>query len=463
MSREKTLAGLTSLNSDCLRCKNLHRLGNHCMFASRPIATSSTRCSVSVRFQTATRSISPAGRSRQVGLWVDMVNLPLVKTLVGTLLSVNFCVPLATVVSNRHLWEEPMAVLAGNMSLTTTLLGISAFLTGIYDLTDFQSIAPCRFLMYTGSGVAVAFKMAQVGAAVDQLVAVVYPLHHYDIMMQAQPWLLAATWLTCAAQILFGFVAHMLDMETFSENAANQGNNTAFTGCRWETGMANVYVIFAELEMVTFSLVTASILIYTGVVGYRVKARLVKEERQRYQDGITAGDSDNQSFFDNFRAFKYIMTVLSLTVSLDIVSPILRISSRWYPQPKLNGVLHQVRIFGFIFEGWAYGLLNAKLRVAYKKTFCRRCRRTESPVMEQNPPPNRKTTAPPAAAVRPPGTALRRQCRGRGPLLAGVVAGAASAPVLPPAEVRGDTAVCRRHRFHGGSLGESPTISPRPH
>ena len=329
-----------------------------------------------------------------------MVNLPLVKTAVGTLLSVNFCVPLATVVSNRHLWEEPMAVLAGNMSLTTTLIGISVLLTGVYDLVGFQSIAPCRFLMYTGSGVTLAFKMAQVGAAVDQFVAVVHPLRHYDIMTQAQPWLLAAAWLTCAAQLLFGFVAHMLDMETFSENAANQDNNATFTGCRWETALANVHTIVGELEMVTFSLVTASFLVYTGVVGYRVKARLVKEERQLRQDG-SGGNSDNQSFFDNYRTFKYIMTVLSLTVSMDIVTPILRISSRWFPQPKLNGILNQVRIFGFIFEGWAYGLLNAKLRVAYKKTFCRRSQRPENAALEQNPPPNRKTTAPPAAAVPP--------------------------------------------------------------
>ena len=324
-----------------------------------------------------------------------------VKTVVGVLLAANFCVPLVTVVSNRHLWEEPMAVLAGNISLTTTLLGIIFALIGIYDLADLESVALCRLLQYSAIGLGIAFKMAQVGAAVDQFVAVVHPLRHHPIMTQAQPWLLAATWLTCAAQVLFGFVAHMLDMETFSENAANQGNNAAFTGCRWETAMANVYTIFGELEMVTFSLVTASLLIYTGVVGYRVKARLVKEQRQRHQDGTT-GDSYTQTFLDNYRASKNIMIVLSLTVSLDIVAPILRISSRWYPQPKLNGLLHQVRMFGFIFEGWAYGLLNAKLRAAYKKTFCRRSRRVENAVIKQNPSPRpRGITASPTATAAP--------------------------------------------------------------
>ena len=255
--------------------------------------------------------------------------------------------------------------------------------------------------MYTSSGVGIAFKMAQVGAAVDQFVAVVYPLRHYDIMMRALPWLLAATGLTCATQIIFGLIAHILDMETLSEHVSTQGNSTVFTGCRWETAAANVFTIFFELEMVTFSLVTASLLIYTGVIGYRVKAQLVEEERQLRQDG-SGGNSDNQSFLDNYRAFKYIMTVLSLTVSLDIVTPILRIYSRWFPQPKLNGVLHQVRLFGFIFEGWTYGLLNAKLRVAYKKTFCRRSRRVENAVIEQDPSPrSRGITASPTATAAP--------------------------------------------------------------
>ena len=323
-----------------------------------------------------------------------------VKTAVGVLLAANFCVPLITVVSNRHLWEEPMAVLAGNMSLTSTLFGILLALIGIYDLADFQSVTLCRVLQYGGLGAAIAFKMAQVGAAVDQFVAVVYPLNHYATMIRALPWLFAATLLTCAVQIIFGLVAHMLDMETFLEHIGAQGKNTTFTGCRWETTITNVHTIVAEIETVTFSLVTASLLVYTGVVGYRIKARL--KERQLLQNAIT-GNNDNQIFFDNYRAFTKIMIVLSLTVSVDIVAPILRISSRWYPQPKLNGLLHQAHNFGLILEGWAYGLLNPKLRAAHRKTFCRRSRRVEdSAVDEQNPPPERRATAPPAAATAAP-------------------------------------------------------------
>ena len=243
-----------------------------------------------------------------------------------------------------------------------------------------------------------AVKMAQLCAAVDQFVAVVYPLRHYSVMMRARPWLFTATWITCAAQLTFGFVAHLLDMESFSEHVGTESNNTTFTGCRWETGMANVLTIVFELEMVTFSLVTASLLVYTGVVGYRFKARLVRRERQLQNNGVNSGE-DNQTFFENYRAFKKILMVLSLTVSLDIVAPILRISSRWHPRPKLNGLLHQLRLFGFIFEGWAYGLLNAKLRAAYRKTFCGKSRRVENSAGERIPPPQAWTTASPAAAA----------------------------------------------------------------
>ena len=194
-----------------------------------------------------------------------------VKTVVGVLLAVNFGVPLVTVVSNRHLWEEPMAVLAGNMSLTCTLFGIILVLIGIYDIIDFQNVLLCRCLQYCSMGVALAFKMAQVCAAVDQFVAVVHPLQHYTIMERALPWLFAATWLTWAAQVGFGLVAHMLDLETFSERVADEGNNSTFTGCRWETSMANVFTIVSEVELVMFSIATASLLVYTGIVGYRTK------------------------------------------------------------------------------------------------------------------------------------------------------------------------------------------------
>ena len=96
---------------------------------------------------------------------------------------------------------------------------------------------------------------------------------------------------------------------------------------------------------------------------HRIRKDLCRRDRE-------LGDIGSQKFFDNFRAFKKIIAVLSLTLIMDIVAPIIRFTNRWYPMPRLAGFLHQVRLLAFIFEGWAYGLLNTKLRAAYRKTLC---------------------------------------------------------------------------------------------
>ena len=294
-----------------------------------------------------------------------------VKTIVGALLAVNFAVPLYTVVSNRHLWDEPMAVLAGNMSLACAMDGLAIMLIGIYDLIKLDINGLCRSLQYLGFGFGIAFKAGQLCMAVDQYVAVFHALRHFPIMERARPWLFGATWLTWIMQIIFGIFANIFDLETFADSTIDSTNATlVFPECRWESALANVYTMVFEVQLVSFSLATAGLLIYTGVTGHRIKKKLIRAQKQR---NSMFGDDDNQKFFDNFRAFKKIIAVLSLTVVMDIVAPINRFANRWYPMPQLAGFLHQVRLLAFIFEGWAYGLLNAKLRAAYKKTLCGTC------------------------------------------------------------------------------------------
>ena len=332
---------------------------------------------------------------------------PWVKTVVGALLAANFSFPLITVLRNRHLWEEPMAMLAGNMSLTCTLFGICIMMIGLYDVAHYQSIALCRSLQYSGMGVGIAFKAAQVCAAVDQFVAVTHPLRHYHIMIRALPWLFAGTWLTLAVQVAFGLIAHFLDLQTFTEHIGGQGQNSTYTGCRWETALANVYAIVAELELMAFSFVTASLFVYTGVVGHRTKRRLVRHAQQMQHNATAAAGGENSAFLNNYRAFKKIVAVLSLTVTLDIVAPILRISSQWYPQPMLNGILHMTRILFFIFEGWAYGLLNAKLRAAYRKMLCGRSARVEDLDTTRSAALATRVEPPPPVAAAVPDLELR--------------------------------------------------------
>ncbi|KAF0298954.1 hypothetical protein FJT64_003725 [Amphibalanus amphitrite] len=295
-----------------------------------------------------------------------------VKTLVGAALAANFSFPLITVMVNEHLWEEPMAVLAANMALVSTGMGLSIMLIGLYDVVRIQSVTLCRGMQYSGMGLGVAFKASQMCVAVDQYVAVMYPLQHYSIMVQSRPLLFAVTWLTCVVHIVIGFIAHLLDLETFAERSERLGSNTTYVGCRWESALSYYSSVFVEVEMVVFSLITASLLLHTGVVGHRIKARLMRETRDIRRNNTSSGEDrdSNKTFLDNYRAFKKILVVLSLTVSLDVVAPILRISSHWYPQPMVNGFLHQVRLLAFISEGWAYGLLNTKLRAAYRKMLC---------------------------------------------------------------------------------------------
>ena len=292
-----------------------------------------------------------------------------VKTTVGSLLAVNLVFPLYTVVSNRHLWDEPMAVLAGNMSGTCTLFGLTVALIGVHDLVELKVGNLCQALQYSGAGLSVSFKMSEVCMAVDQYAAVIHPLHHYQIMTRLRPWLLAAIWLPWAANFLFGFFAIVFDMETFADSVVGSGNGSlAFPECRWESGLASVYTYIAETQLVTLALTCAGLFTYTAVVGHLISRRLRRQQRQQRPGGL--GGTDDQKFLENYRAFKKVLAVLSLTVTLDVAEPMIRVTSRWYPMPQLHGLLHQARLLGGMFEGWAYGLLNAKLRAAYRKTLC---------------------------------------------------------------------------------------------
>ena len=92
-----------------------------------------------------------------------------IKTLVGFLLDVNFGVPLYTVVSNRSLHDEPMAVLVANLSFNGMMFGLFVAAIGAYDLAQLQWHGFCSLLQNGGFGVGIAMKFAQVGMAVDQL------------------------------------------------------------------------------------------------------------------------------------------------------------------------------------------------------------------------------------------------------------------------------------------------------
>ena len=292
-----------------------------------------------------------------------------VKLAVGVLQTINFAVPLYTIVTNRQLWDEPMAVLAGNLSFICSCFGINIILIAAYDIVQLKLRGLCQALQYCGFGFGAAFKSAELFMAIDQFVAVVYPLQHYTWMTSAWRWLFAAGWLVWAIQPTFGMFAVAFGLKTRAETMSGYDSGEGvYEGCRWENSLAEAYAIFLEAQVLIFSLATAALFVCTGVVGHRAAARM-KENRHGHNGIIVQKDL---KFLDNFKAFKRVACVLALTATLDIMWPTYRFVSRWYPMPEWNAFLHLLRILLFILEGWMYGLLNGKLRAAYKKKFCGR-------------------------------------------------------------------------------------------
>ena len=288
----------------------------------------------------------------------------LLKVAVGAALTVNFSLPLYTVARDRSLWDEPMAVLAANLSLYGALFGLCVTAIGLYDLLELWPWRVCLFLQYSAIGIMMAFKVAILCLAVDQAVAVLYPLYYYSVMARYLRRLLLSMVCLCAANTVLLLTAESKDLPTVAEVMHSHGNDTTIisSGCRWENAVAQEVMPLMEVQLLLPSLATAGLFTYTGVVGSRMlpaSARL----RIIYPT--------HQQFVDNISAFKNIAYTLSLTLLLDISGIILRVVSYWFPVSSgLLAFLLQVRLFGFLLEGWVYGLSNRKLRMAYKKTFC---------------------------------------------------------------------------------------------
>ena len=245
------------------------------------------------------------------------------------------------------------------------VIGLMVMLVGAYDLTQLNVETACQLLHYNSLSLFIASKVTHVCLALDQFIAVTRPLHCYQTMQRACPWLIAAIWLAWAANFLAGILAVKFDLPTYAEVTVGEGNaSLVYDGCRWEKACADANAFAIEVQLLILSLITAGLLIYIGVVGHRTAVQLMQARRNR-----TAGPED-QRFFSNYRAFKKILIVCSLTVTLDIIGPTVRIISRWYPMPKPAGFVLMARLLAIILEGWTYGLSNVQLRAAYRRTLC---------------------------------------------------------------------------------------------
>ncbi|XP_037083869.1 melanopsin-like [Pollicipes pollicipes] len=286
----------------------------------------------------------------------------LVKLGVGLLLMGNFALPLVVVFRNEALWDEPMVLLVTNLAAADFALGFTAAAIGVADIV-FERMPPplCSFIMFSSVGAAVAMKLAHVWLALDQFVAVSFPLRYYELMENITKRLLMLTGLLALLHLVIGMIMFYLGLETQAEEYQRINNDTQILdGCRWETTIPSSYMITFEVEIFCLAFTAAGLFIYTGFVGLRHQSRIQSEHLTDAADHQL-----EKRFFTNFRAFKKIIRVILLTLLLDGLSVIPRIASRWYPMPLLNGLLHQLRLSLIVIEGWTYGLLNARMRAAY--------------------------------------------------------------------------------------------------
>ena len=285
------------------------------------------------------------------------------RTLVGVVVTACFAVPVYTAVSDRQLHEVPMAVLAGNLSVSGLLIGAVLLASGVYNLAQLQSRNACVIMQSTLLGSGVTFKFAHLCLAIDQFVAVVFPLRHHRRMARDVFWLLLATgiiWI-CIVSILLSTA--WLDLETVGEKAYSSVNGTdEYAGCIWSDVLTNVGLHVLEGMLLTSSLITLILLIATGVIGSRAKAQLQRMLPQQPPDEST--DHGRQRFLAVFSKFKITCAVLSLTYVFDLFVALL---IRFNEPMKPANFIDQLRSIGFFIEGLAYGLLNTQMRAAYMK------------------------------------------------------------------------------------------------
>ena len=289
--------------------------------------------------------------------------LGFIRFCVGIVLSLVFAVPLAIIAKRPALCEESLVMLVINMTLTALSF---AFLFAINSASDMvtgenTSVLFCLPVLSIGSSAFVAIKLSTFFLAVEQFVAIVYPLRHFSIMSRWVKKMIALNWLFILAHGLFCLISFFSGLESTLEfDKRVFGVEHHVTQCRWER-LANVYMLSVEICLLLFSVSTCALLIYTAVQG-------IKHERRIAQDDIT---SQTQHFVTHFKSFKRIVKVLMTLVVIEIVGAGFRIGSRWLLQSPLFSIIHNLRMLAVIVECWVYGYNSTTVRTAITAFFFR--------------------------------------------------------------------------------------------
>ncbi|XP_043196890.1 adenosine receptor A1-like [Amphibalanus amphitrite] len=273
----------------------------------------------------------------------------------------TFTLPLITIWKFSRLRDEPMAVLVAMLAASDFTFGIVLTSLGVLEIT-LGYVPFCTAFQYLVVASAGAVKIATLGLAVDQYTAVSNPLRYHCLMERRLPWLIAASCFQFVQLTVVGGLFHAAGAITWHEFSHPGQNGTAlFAGCRWEPRLSSTHMFIFEGEVFLSSLLTSLLMLYTARVG--IKRRRAFQRRRRR--GAETG-SEHDRFMENFRAFEKILKLISLSLLLDVTTPVFRLYQRWHAMPTIAGVLHVLRLGCTILEGSTYGLMNRSLRKAYK-------------------------------------------------------------------------------------------------
>ena len=274
------------------------------------------------------------------------------------LLTLVFGLPLAIIAKAGTFLDEPVVMLVLDM-LTAAFLTccVLAFMSTADALTA-NKTPPllCFPSLCLGTSIFVAFKLSTLFLAVEQFIAVAFPLRHFAIMSRWAKIMTAFTWVFVVLFASFGLLAYFLGLESTLEFDRRMfGVQRHISQCHWERA-ANVYVISCEVIVLLSSITSCALLIYTAIQGFKQERRLAPGDNSR----------ETQRFIMRFKPFKRIFKVLLTLLVFDIVSAGFRIGSRWFLPSTMLAIIHSLRILGMTIECWTYGFSHRTVRNAIK-------------------------------------------------------------------------------------------------
>ena len=132
------------------------------------------------------------------------------KAFIGFLLMLSFSLPLAVILGDFGIPDEPMLLLILNMTLADYLFGSTLFMMAMTDVIHSEDtpLPLCASIQYLIFGAGLASKTATLFLAVDQFIGVVHPLHHKIIMDNWKKTMVAIPWCSLLVSCFLGFVAY---------------------------------------------------------------------------------------------------------------------------------------------------------------------------------------------------------------------------------------------------------------